>query len=130
VLKKLSLIISTLYTLTLTAFSLIHLKAVVVDLPSFNDKLAHTLAHFIFVILWFVALHYKLKFKYNRAIVVVSLFSFVYGVLIELLQGWITVSRQSDFKDVFANLLGTIIAIIVLLCVKKHVLKNKNTLLF
>lgn len=129
-LKKLSFLISILYTLTLSALSLIKLKDVVPDLPSFNDKAGHAFAHFIFVGLWFVVFHYKFSFKYNSAIGFAALFSFGYGILIEFLQGWVTVSRQSEFNDVFANVLGMIFAGLFLLGIKKRMLKKQNTLLF
>lgn len=99
-------------------------------IPSFNDKVSHALAHFIFVVLWFVVFHCKFKIKYSKALGFAALFSIGYGILIEGLQGWITVDRQSDFYDVFANVLGTVFAIILLLSIKKRVLKSNNTLFF
>ena len=129
-LRKFSLITSILYTLTLSALSLIKIKDVVKDLPSINDKVGHALAHFIFVVLWFIVFHYKFNLKYNKAFGLAALFSLVYGILIELLQGWITISRQSDFNDVFANVLGMVFAIILIIGVKKRMLNNNNSLLF
>ncbi len=99
-------------------------------MPSFNDKVGHAIAHFIFVVLWFVVFYYKLNFKYNKALAYAALFSLVYGVSIELLQGWVTISRESDFKDVLANVLGMVFASLLLLCVKKHLIKKNNSLLF
>ncbi|WP_290699492.1 VanZ family protein [Lacinutrix sp.] len=129
-LKKISLLLSVLYTITLSLLSLIKINDVVKKLPSFNDKVTHALAHFIFVILWFVVFYYKFSFKYNKALGLAALFSLVYGISIELLQGCITVSRQSDFKDVLANVIGLVFASLLIICVKKRVLKNNNTLLF
>jgi VanZ family protein len=123
VLKKLSLLASIVYTLTLSALSLIRLDEVAVKLPSFNDKVAHALAHFILVALWFVVFRFRFNNNYNKAIGFAALFSLGYGILIELLQGWITVSRQSDYNDVFANTLGMIFAVIIILCVKTRVKK-------
>ncbi|WP_034061163.1 VanZ family protein [Lacinutrix jangbogonensis] len=129
-LKKFSFPISILYTLTLSALSLIKISHVVKNMPSFNDKVGHALAHFIFVVLWFVVFYYKFNFKYGKALGFAGLFSFGYGVLIEGLQGWITISRQSDFNDVFANVIGMVFALLLLLSIKKRVLKSNNTLLF
>ncbi|AUC83295.1 hypothetical protein CW733_14600 [Lacinutrix sp. Bg11-31] len=114
----------------LSALSLMKLKDVVKDLPSFNDKVGHVLAHFLFVILWFVVFHYKFSFKYSKALSLAALFSLVYGIAIELLQGWITVSRESDFKDVLANVLGMVFASLLLLSIKKRAIKKNNSLLF
>ncbi|WP_452223886.1 VanZ family protein [Lacinutrix chionoecetis] len=100
------------------------------DIPSFNDKLAHGLAHFIFVLLWFFTFYFKFNYKFKKALTVAALCSLVYGVLIELLQGWITLNRESDYKDVLANVLGMIFALFILLIINKGVLKKKNTLFF
>ena len=129
-LKQFSLLISILYTLTLSVLSLIKINGIVKEMPSFNDKVGHAIAHFIFVVLWFVVFYYKLNFKYNKALAYAALFSLVYGVSIELLQGWVTISRESDFKDVLANVLGMVFASLLLLCVKKHLIKKNNSLLF
>ena len=129
-LKKFSLLVSIFYTLTLSALFLIKINGIVKEMPSFNDKVGHAIAHFIFVVLWFVVFYYKLNFKYNKALAYAALFSLVYGVSIELLQGWVTISRESDFKDVLANVLGMVFASLLLLCVKKHLIKKNNSLLF
>ncbi|WP_152971433.1 VanZ family protein [Lacinutrix algicola] len=121
---------SILYTITLSALFLFKMDNVVEELPSVNDKVMHALTHFILVVLWFIVFYYRYSFKYYKAIGIATLFSLVYGILIELLQGWLTISRQSDFKDVLANVLGMIFASILLISIKKHVLKNNNTLLF
>jgi glycopeptide antibiotics resistance protein len=99
-------------------------------LPSNTDKIGHTLAHIIFVVLWFLVFNYKFKFKFNKAVLCAALFSLAYGIIIELLQGLITLSRQSDVNDVIANAVGMVIAVLLLLSVKKRVLKYNNTLLF
>ncbi|MGB1210506.1 VanZ family protein [Lacinutrix venerupis] len=129
-LKKISLLASVLYTISLTALSLININDVVKDIPSFNDKVLHALVHFIFVILWFIVFRYTLNKHYNKAILLAALSSVVYGILIECFQSWITVSRQSDYNDVFANVLGMVFASILLITIKKHLLKNNNSLLF
>ena len=68
-LKTLVLLASILYTLILSALSLIKINTVIKDIPSFNDKLAHATAHFILVVLWFIAFHFKCNFKYNKALI-------------------------------------------------------------
>ena len=129
-LRNFSLIVSILYTISLSLLSLIKLKDIVQDLPSLNDKVCHAFAHFIFVILWFLVFYFKFNFKYNKAIGLAAFSSLVYGVSIELLQGWITVSSQSEFNDVFANVLGMMFASLFLLSIKKGMLKKNNSLLF
>lgn len=124
VFKNLSVLLSILYTLTLTALSLIKINDVVSEIPAFNDKVTHGIAHFIFVIVWFVVFYYKYRYAYNKAISRAALFSISYGILIELLQGWITISRQSDFNDVFANTLGMVFAVLFLMSIKKMLVKK------
>jgi len=130
VLKKFSLLISVFYTLILSALSLLKLEGVVKEISSINDKVGHALAHFIFVVLWFLVFNYKFNIKFNKALIFSALLSLVYGISIELLQGYVTVSRQNEFKDVLANILGTVFAVVLLIHVKKRMLKNINSLLF
>ena len=129
-LKKFSLLISVFYTLILSALSLLKLESVVKEMSSVNDKVGHALAHFIFVVLWFLVFNYKFNIKFNKALIFSALFSLVYGISIELLQGYVTVSRQNEFKDVLANILGMVFAVVLLIHVKKRMLKNINSLLF
>ncbi|MEJ6792371.1 MAG: VanZ family protein [Lacinutrix sp.] len=129
-LKKFTFLISIFYTLTLSALSLFKINDVVEKIPSFNDKAGHAIAHLIFVVLWFVVFYFKFNLKYNKALGYAALFSLAYGVLIELLQEWVTVSRQSEYNDVLANALGIVFALLLLLSIKKRMLKSNNTLLF
>jgi len=124
VLKRLSFVVSNLYTLILTALSLIKLNNVVKHLPSFNDNFAHLLAHFIFVILWFIVFYYKFNIKYYKALAIAALLSLGYGILMELLQGWITATRQSEYNDVCANVIGMMFAVLFLASFKQRVLKK------
>ena len=130
VLKKLSAVISIFYTILLTALSLFKINVQVQDIPLNSDKVCHAIAHAVFTMLWFTAFHFKLKMQFNRALLIAGLFSFSYGIVIEILQGWLTISRQGDVKDVIANVIGMVFAVLLICSVKKRVLKNNNTLLF
>jgi VanZ family protein len=130
VLKKLSVVISIFYTALLTALSLFKINLQGEHLPLNNDKVCHAIAYSVFTLLWFAAFHFKLKMQFNKALLITGLFSFSYGIFIEILQGWLTVSRQGDVKDVIANAIGMIFAVLLIWSIKKRVLKNNNTLLF
>lgn len=129
-LKKYSVILSVLYTIVLTTLSLVKLNIETPNLPEFKDKIIHAIAHFIFVVIWFVVFNFKLKTNYNKAIYCAAIFSLIYGISIELLQGAITLTRQTEVNDVIANVIGMVVAVLFLVCVKKWVLKSNNTLLF
>ncbi|MBL4724333.1 MAG: VanZ family protein [Lutibacter sp.] len=82
----------------------------VVKLPSvqFLDKLLHTSAYFVLTLSWLLAIIDKILLQ-KRTILVVF-FVFIYGIIIEVLQGTLTTYRQADLYDMFANLAGVVIA--------------------
>ncbi|WP_299891357.1 VanZ family protein [uncultured Lacinutrix sp.] len=129
-LKKYSLLISIIYSIVLAALSLFKINTVTQELPSNSDKLFHALAYLIFTLLWFLAFFFNKKLSKVKALSYAFLCSVCFGIAIEVLQGLITVNRQCDVNDVIANVIGTIIAAIIILSLKKEVLKNNNTLLF
>ena len=82
------------------------------------DKYVHFTFHFVFTMLWsyyFFVLYDKVNFKIVLGIV---LLSFIYGVLIEILQETFTLSRHADVVDVIANSAGAITAFVFLMIVK------------
>ena len=82
------------------------------------DKYVHFTFHFVFTILWsyyFFVLYDKVNFKIVLGIV---LLSFIYGVLIEILQETFTLTRHADVVDVIANSAGAITAFVFLMIVK------------
>ena len=54
------------------------------------------------------------KINLKRAISKVSLFSFAYGIIIELLQYVLPYERSFDLRDIIANLVGILIAIFLI----------------
>ncbi|MCF7559256.1 VanZ family protein [Sabulilitoribacter multivorans] len=124
-LKKFALIIAIFYSLVLAFVSLIKLN----NLPdvgvSFGDKIFHFLAYFVLTFLWFNTFINTYKFKNRRAIIFSIVISVVFGIIIEVLQETITVSRALDIYDVLANTIGVLIASLVLWV--KHILQVKNS---
>ena len=49
-----------------------------------------------------------------------AIISLIFGIIIELLQGAFTTTRQADIKDVAANFTGTLIACTVLILFRKR----------
>lgn len=76
------------------------------------DKYVHATLHFLFVVLWFLALYQKQKLKYM--LLKVLLFSITFGILIEFLQEVLTKTRTADVFDVLANTFGAILAVLAL----------------
>ncbi|PCH52017.1 MAG: hypothetical protein COC22_04760 [Flavobacteriaceae bacterium] len=72
------------------------------------DKFLHASAYFLLTLSWIFALKKNFKLKKKIRLVVVTIF--IYGIIIEVLQGTLTTYRQADLHDVFANLGGIFIA--------------------
>lgn len=113
-------VIAVLITIGITYLSFI--KTPKTDLDFINtDKLYHLFAYFILTICWLFTLHKNSFLKYIIVIVCV-----IYGILIEFLQEILTVYRTSDYKDVLANTIGIILAIIVYNKISKKIDVNSN----
>lgn len=75
-----------------------------------TDKLFHASAYSI------IALSWLLVFKpYNNQLkkTVIIALVFLYGIIIEMLQGVLTHYRQADYLDIAANLIGIGIALLL-----------------
>lgn len=97
----------------ITTLSLIELK--VKETPNINqvDKIVHFLFHYILSLLLLFHLKYDAVFiQVKRIYYFVFFFSLIYGVLIEVLQSALPVSRDSDFFDVLANTFGCSVALL------------------
>ncbi len=120
-LKTYSLIITILYSLALATVCLIKVDKIVEEVHIPNvDKIFHFSAYFVLAILWYITLFFQFKINKNKSIIYAICFSVVFGIIIEILQGSITTSRQSDINDVFANTLGALLATLLI-----HI-KNRN----
>lgn len=84
------------------------------------DKIVHAFFHFVFTLLWF--LFFKNQFLgmsiFKKAIIPLLL-SIFFGLLIEFFQNIFTVTRMAEIYDVFANILGAIFAVILILLYNK-----------
>jgi VanZ family protein len=107
--RKLYLYLAITLTIVITVGSLISLNKVV-KLPAFNffDKVIHVSAYFLLSISWFLA--FNTRDKYFKNSIYIAILSFIYGIIIEALQGVITTYRQADVFDMIANLTGIVIA--------------------
>lgn len=106
------LVLSILWTLTIAILCLVSFSKMPSVGISGADKYVHATFHFVFVVLWFLALYQKQKLK--NTLLKVLLFSIAFGILMEFLQEILTKTRTADIFDVFANTAGAIIAVLAL----------------
>jgi VanZ family protein len=97
------------------------------DLPKIEfsavDKIAHCLLYFILINLWLAYFYIKMDFQFDVKWIVILLLSvLLYGIVIEMLQGMLTVSRSADIYDVCANLTGSLLGIFFFKQIK-HIFK-------
>jgi len=76
------------------------------------DKFYHVIAYAVLTISWLIALSAK---KYH--ILWVALCCVFFGIIIEALQLILTNYRSGDLFDILANIVGTIVAIIIFMLI-------------
>ena len=91
-----------------------------VNIPSI-DKIVHFCFHFGFTISWITFFKKELQGTDNaKAYLVSFIFSVLFGITIEIMQGVYTTTRASDVTDVLANTLGAMFAIFMAVVFKKQ----------
>ncbi|WP_243636357.1 VanZ family protein [Flavobacterium aquariorum] len=100
------------------------------EIPVINiqnlDKCIHTFFHLVFTFVWF--LFFQKQFQSDNRIKPLMysfIFSFVFGIAIEILQNLITTTRSADVLDVLANVVGAILAVfMVVICNRFNILNS------
>ena len=129
--KNIYLFLAGFLIISLTIISLKESSGLPVDIMPYLDKVLHTLAYILLTVLWSLyATKQFLKTKTNRILTVLALFLTIYGIIIELLQSRLTVSRVSEFGDLAANVLGIVFGIIIFKNINKGKLKSNKGLFF
>jgi VanZ family protein len=85
------------------------------------DKVVHAIFHFVFTTLWF--LYFKKKWNSPNSfkpLVFSFIFSFVFGVSIELMQAFFTTTRSADVFDVLSNVSGASLAVISIILLNTY----------
>lgn len=125
--KKILLWLAIIWTAVVTFFCLASFN----ELPKIEvdnfDKLGHITFHFGITFLWFLVYRFKNLNENKRALIKAFLFSFFYGITIEICQDQFTTTRSGDVFDVFANMMGSLLAIIVLIF-SAHYFKGREKL--
>ena len=124
-LKRYSLVITIIYSLALTTICLIQIDGIVHEVKIPNaDKIFHFFSFFALAFLWYITLFFKFGLNKNKSIINAILISVAFGIIIEILQGRFTATRQSDIKDVFADTLGALLVALVIY-IKNRILIKK-----
>lgn len=110
--KKLFLLLLVLWIVFITVLSLISTN----NFSKVSVKGADTFVHFCFYFVLTVLLVFNFinSFNFNRAIFISIVVAIIYGMIIELLQGALTSSREPEIKDVLLNSFGSVAAAILL----------------
>ncbi|MBD0833479.1 VanZ family protein [Aestuariibaculum sediminum] len=91
---------------------------------SFADKIFHALTYLVLALLWYGTGHYKFGFKKLKSIIYSALFSIIFGIVIEVLQGMVTETRKPDLYDVIANTSGVLLAVVAVLVYTRKQIKK------
>ncbi|WP_044632901.1 VanZ family protein [Neotamlana sedimentorum] len=124
-LKKGLLAITIIYSVALAIVCLINIRQLPEVEVSNIDKIFHFITYFLLMCLWYFSLTYALKFIQKKGLWYAFLIAFIFGIVIEVLQGTVTKTRALDVFDIIANTLGALLATLVLSIYTKLQVKNK-----
>lgn len=100
------------------------------EIPSVNipnlDKYVHVLFHFTLTFFWFLFFCKHLeKATVLKPLLYSVVFSFVFGMAIEMLQESLTTTRNADVFDILANTFGALLAVsVATICHRWNVLNS------
>ena len=83
---------------------------VVIEPFDFFDKVLHIGAYATLTTSWL--LYFGDKNDQRKYMFLTALSVLIYGIIIEAIQGTLTANRQADLFDIFANLVGIVIALL------------------
>ena len=113
--------ISVGYTIALSILSLVRLTDVPKLNTGYDDKIAHFVLYAGLCLFWFMSF-YALKSK--SSLVLASLLSIGFGLVIEILQGIVSIHRTTEVFDLVANCLG-VLTMAFIINAKKQVIVKK-----
>jgi VanZ family protein len=119
--KKIFLWLAIAWTAIVTFFCLVNFNELpTVGIKNF-DKLGHMSFHIGITVFWFLYFKFQKSDTDKKSLVSAFLFSFFYGVGIELTQAFFTTTRKGDILDVCANTTGSGLAILVIVIVLNRI---------
>ena len=84
-----------------------------------SDKILHAFGYCLLTVSWLLS--FKPKSYQWKSAFSIGLAVFIYGIIIEILQGVFTNNRQADLYDVFANFAGITVATLIFMLVFKKI---------
>ena len=110
--------IAVFITISILFGSLVKSEFIVVESISVSDKTYHLIAYFLLMLSWLYAFLKKEKFQEHVKYIILG--CFVFGIIIEILQGIITSYRTASYLDILANTIGVLLAVVIF-----HVFEKK-----
>jgi len=109
--------VAVLLTIAIAVGSLISLNNGLGIGVQVSDKILHAFGYCLLTISWLLTFRPK-TYQWKSTVPIVSAV-FIYGIIIEILQGIFTNNRQADLYDVFANFAGITVATLFFVLVFK-----------
>lgn len=110
--------IAVVITISILFGSLVKSEFIVVESISVSDKMYHLIAYFLLMLSWLYAFFKKEKFQKHVKYIILG--CFIFGIVIEILQGIITSYRTASYLDILANTIGVLLAVVIF-----HVFEKK-----
>ena len=110
--------IAVFFTISILFGSLVKSELIVVESISVSDKTYHLIAYFLLMLSWLYAFFKKEKFQEHVKYIILG--CFIFGIIIEILQGIITSYRTASYLDILANTIGVLLAVVIF-----HVFEKK-----
>ena len=115
-LKQIVFWIAVLWTVVVLYLCLVQSDKLPVVTIENLDKVVHAFFHFVFTSLWILFFKTQIKHPDSYKPYVISfLFSVLFGITIEIIQGQYTTTRKEDALDVVANTAGAALAVFLFL---------------
>lgn len=115
------LLLACTYTIVVFVISLIKINTSAEIKISHFDKLVHVGIYLLYTLVWFMCfINYSVTQNYIKVVVKAAILALVTGVLIEVLQELNPNARSGDVKDVLANGVGVVIAVLLVLKFKNY----------
>jgi len=97
-------------TIFIAILSLIKTDNILLGSFSNSDKVYHAIAYFFLMLSWLYTFHKKEAFNKNVKYAILA--CFIYGIIIEVLQGVTTTYRTASYLDMLANGSGVVLAVL------------------
>lgn len=113
-----AIFIAVFITISILFGSLVKSEFIVVESISVSDKTYHLIAYFLLMLSWLYAFFKEKKFQEYVKYIILG--CFIFGIIIEILQGVVTSYRTASYLDILANTIGVLLAVVIF-----HVFEKK-----